>query len=111
MKNKNGIFTFIGLIVAVNIIGGLLESDSFMGLPSFISYFVIFGIIINFVNRANNKGKKTSNKTSNNDSSQWSNIEPEETNEYTTHECEYCGHINHSFNEYCENCGAKQLPQ
>lgn len=111
MRNKFSIGSLILIVLLINVFSDVIEDGDLFGIPSFLGYFILFGVITNLIARANNK--KTKQKRAEEHISgakEWTNYE-QKTTSYTTHECEYCGHVNHTSNEYCESCGAKQLPQ
>jgi hypothetical protein len=109
MNSKFNFGSIILLIIVINIFTGFFDEGDLFGLPSWIGYFVLFGIFTNILSKANkNKNKTNREQEEISESTQWSDFEQKK---YTKHECEYCGHTNDSLTEYCENCGAKQLPQ
>lgn len=100
-RNPGFILIFLVFFIGFNILFDSSTSTNtvfFNFLPIIILVFVLPAIIKN-VKKPDNEGSYQQTQQS-----------TMRRHKKETMECEYCGHINEKGREYCENCGAAQLP-
>jgi hypothetical protein len=106
-KKKNPIIGLIAFILVINIIFPFISGgdELFTTLPSFFTIVIVFSVLSRMFTRVtknNSSGEQTTNRD-------YTSFFEESTSNKPQHECEYCGHMNDTDREYCENCGARQL--
>jgi hypothetical protein len=113
MKNKkgplSGLFSFIIFILFMQFfITGRDINFSYI----IVIFFAFGGIqyLFAFLNKQAKGNKKYDSSNEFNDFDQNSSFNYSSGAQKGQVECEYCGHMNDMDREYCENCGAQQLP-
>lgn len=107
--NRSSISSLFGFIIFIGIVSSIFfDGSDIFNFGSILPYIIGFSILSSILRGfRKNQSKQSDSEVRSNSTvftREW-NVTPKKKNK-----CEYCGEFNDSEREYCENCGAKQLP-